>query len=111
MFVKDSFLRFSMPQKKNNPPETGSLEGKYVNHFRIGHTEDVFVFDYYQIFPEKDIEELNLRLFDNPKFRIIVSPADAKQLLNQLSKAIEEYDMESKKHEQLPRKKDNLLVN
>lgn len=81
-----------MEQKKNPQPELKPLEGKYVNHFRVGHTEDVFVFDYYQIFPENDDDEENLRLFNNPKLRVILSPPDARQLLKQLKSAIEKYE-------------------
>ena len=73
------------------------LEGKYANYFRIGCTDNVFVFDYYQIFPENDDEESTPRLFDNPKDRIIMSPSDAKQLLRQLKAAVEIYESGKKK--------------
>lgn len=81
-----------MKQKQNSQLETKPLEGKYVNHFRVGHTEDVFVFDYYQIFPENDDNEKNIQLFNNPKLRIILSPPDARQLLKQLKSAIGKYE-------------------
>ncbi len=74
-----------------------TCEGKYVNYFRIGYTDNVFVLDYYQIFPENDDDESNPRLYDNPKDRIIISPSDAKQLLRQLTAAIETYEADEKK--------------
>lgn len=96
-----------MEQKKNSQPELKPLEGKYVNHFRVGHTEDVFVFDYYQIFPENDDDEKNLRLFNNPKLRVILSPPDARQLLKQLKSAIEKYEADKKESKKLKEKAPN----
>ena len=52
-----------MKNQKDYQLEKKTCEGKYVNYFRIGHTDNVFVFDYYQIFPESDDEESNPRLF------------------------------------------------
>jgi uncharacterized protein DUF3467 len=96
-----------MEQQKDYPPEIKPLEGKYANYFRVGHTEDVFVFDYYQIFPENDDDESNIRLFNNPKFRIIISPSDSRQLLKQLRTAIEKYEADKKKSKKLRAKTHN----
>ena len=68
------------------------LEGKYVNYFKVGHNEDVFVIDYYQLFPDNDDDGSDLHLLNSSKLRIIISPSDANQLLEQLRCAIEEHD-------------------
>jgi hypothetical protein len=96
-----------MDHKKDYQTEIKTLEGKYVNYFNVGHNEDVFVFDYYQIFPENDDNESNIRLFNNPKFRIIISPSDAKQLLKQLRIAIEKYEADKNKSKKLREKTHN----
>jgi len=73
-----------------------NLEGKYANYFKIGHNEDVFVLDYYQLFPDDDCEDSTLPLQDSPKVRIIISPSDANQLLAHLKSAIDEYEHSKK---------------
>jgi len=86
---------------------SSKLDGLYSNFFKVGHNEDVFVFDYYQIFPENDGEESIIRLLNNPKFRIIIGPPDAKQLMKELSTAIEKYEVDKKKYKKLSAKTHN----
>lgn len=71
---------------------SNKLEGKYANYFMVGNNEDVFVIDYYQFFPEGNDEEFDAHLQNSPKFRIIISPSDAIQLMLQLKSAIEGYN-------------------
>jgi hypothetical protein len=68
------------------------LEGKYANYFKVGHNEDVFVIDYYQLFPDNDDDETKPKLLNSPNYRIILSPSDANQLLAHLKSAIDEYE-------------------
>ena len=86
-----------MHQKKDYQTNIDTFDGKYVNYFKIGHNDDVFVFDYYQIFPESDDDESHLKLLKSPKCRIILSPSDVKQLLLHIETAIKEYESVKRK--------------
>lgn len=81
-----------MNSNADTPPETPIIEGHYVNFFKIGYNRDVFVIDHYQYFPENREENQTGRMPTDPKLRLITSPTDARQLLENLRSAIETYD-------------------
>jgi|GEM_PF-2107338 len=64
--------------------ESNSLEGKYVNYFKVGHNAFEFIFDFGQFYEENQ----------NPRMhtRIITSPLYARAFLKTLQESIEEYD-------------------
>ena len=63
---------------------TGKLEGRYANHFKVGHNVFEFVLDFGQSYPES--EEAQLRT------RIITSPNCAKALLQTLRESLDQYE-------------------
>ena len=85
-------------QSKPNTQET--LEGRYVNYFKVGYNADVFVIDYFQYFPEADEGDHDAsgsgdphgRPGRTPSLRLITSPADARQLLLHLESSIKMYE-------------------
>jgi hypothetical protein len=77
-----------MSRKSHCPPP----EGRYSNYFKIGHNADVFVIDYFQIFPEDHEDESDIEKRLIPKARIITSPSDAIQLMNQLKSSIKAFE-------------------
>jgi hypothetical protein len=81
-----------MTQKKNSLSNIEPHEGKYVNYFKVGYNADVFVIDHYQFFPETDDEEADIKSLDGPKYRIITSPANAKQLLAHLKTSLVNFE-------------------
>jgi hypothetical protein len=73
-------------------PDIGKPEGIYSNYFKIGHNFDVVVIDHYQVFLEDSDTETNIVEMANHKVRIITTPSDAKQLMDQLKFSIEAYE-------------------
>ena len=80
-----------MDHKKGTQVEE-TIEGKYANYFNVGYNADVFVLDYYQIFPGDMQDTAKEKSVSNPKCRIITSPSDAKHLLRHLEFTISEYE-------------------
>lgn len=91
-----------MNKKNINALHKEKIEGKYVNFFKVGYNADVFVIDYYQIFPEDNETEASnqqktaQQFRNDPKCRIITSPSDAKNLMEQLKLSIIEYEKDYK---------------
>ncbi len=75
-----------------NEPD-GSIEGEYVNSFRVGYDSDVFVLDSFQLFSGDKSSITEEQSVGNPTYRIITTPADAKQLLKHLEYTIEAYEI------------------
>ena len=59
-------------------------EGKYTNHFEIGHNAYTFVIDFGQTFTERNKPFM--------RTRIITSPTYAKDLLETLKESIAQYE-------------------
>lgn len=69
-----------------------SIEGLYINYSKVGHNADVFVIDCFQIFPDNSEEKSNDQLLKNPRIRIVTSPADVRQLYENLKVSIKAYE-------------------
>lgn len=72
--------------EKDNDISDGNseLEGRYANHFRVGHNAFEFVIDFGQFYKDHDSERFHTR--------VIVNPAYAKQLLTTLAGSIDDYE-------------------
>lgn len=73
-----------MTYKNENPLESGSLEGRYANYFKVGHNAFEFLLDCGQFYPESKEARLHTR--------IITSPIYAKALLELLRESIDRYE-------------------
>ena len=71
------------PEKKHNMPNP-KIEGRYTNHFNVGHNAYEFVFEFSQLYDENEEAELCAR--------IITSPFYAKTLLMMLEDAVDQYE-------------------
>jgi len=68
----------------------GMLEARYANHFRVGHNDYEFIFDFGQFHPGQvaDADESpQVRIV-----RIVMGPPFAKALLETLQRAVSEYE-------------------
>ena len=81
-----------MPPAKKVTHAAATVEGVYVNYFKVGYNADVFVFDQYQIFGEDHSNCTEEFISACPRLRMIASPMDAKQWLKQLEASIGEYE-------------------
>ena len=63
---------------------SGGVEGKYANHFQVGHNAFEFLIDFGQMFSDEKLERFHTR--------IVTSPRHAKELLTILSGSIEQYE-------------------
>lgn len=64
--------------------ETGQLEGRYANYFKIGYNAFEFLLDFSQLYPESEQAQ--------PHTRIITTPSHAKALFATLKEAIDQYE-------------------
>ena len=68
----------------------GTLEARHANHFRVGHDQYEFTFDFGQFHPGQITDE------DEPPpvriVRIVMGPLFAKALLETLQRAVSEYE-------------------
>ena len=64
--------------------ETGLLEGRYANYFKVGHNAVEFLLDFGQFYPESDKAQLHTR--------IITSPIYAKALLEIIRESLDRYE-------------------
>ncbi len=62
----------------------GRLEGRYANHFEIGHNAFEFLFDMGQAYPEGEQAHIHTRIVTGPKY--------AKALCELLSESIDRYE-------------------
>ncbi len=69
-----------MPDESHE--ERGSREGKYANHFQVGHNAFEFLLDFGQFFSDREYFHT----------RIVTSPRHAKDLLTLLGESIERYE-------------------
>ena len=69
-----------------------NIEGLYINYSKVGHNAEVFVIDYFQFFPENSEKKNDNQLLENPRIRIVTSPADVKQLYENLKVSLEAYE-------------------
>lgn len=60
------------------------VEGKYANHFQIGHNAFEFLLDFGQLFSDGRPEHFHTR--------IVASPRHAKELLTLLGESLEDYE-------------------
>lgn len=73
-----------MNHKREPSQDAEKIEGRYANHFKVGHNAFEFVLDFGQLYPESEEAQLLTR--------IITSPIYAKALLETLRKSIERYE-------------------
>jgi hypothetical protein len=73
-----------MCSKHDECSESNPLEGKYANHFKVGHNAFEFVLDFGQSYMGDQEPQLHTR--------IITSPAYAKAFSDTLQKSIVRYD-------------------
>ncbi|OEU48505.1 MAG: hypothetical protein BA861_08300 [Desulfobacterales bacterium S3730MH5] len=73
-----------MNHKRESSRDAGKLEGRYANHFKVGHNNFEFVIDFGQFYPGSEQARLCTR--------IITSPIYAKALLETLRESIERYE-------------------
>ncbi len=72
-------------EPKRKPEELQSPEGRYANHFNVGHNAIEFLFDFGQYFTEGK-ESLHTR--------IIVNPVVAKAFRKVLDQAVKAFEKE-----------------
>lgn len=63
-----------------------ALEGRYVNHFRVGHNAVEFVVDFGQSYQDQDEAHYHTR--------IVTSPVYARDLLAILTESIKDFESE-----------------
>ncbi len=73
-----------MNHERDASRDSGKLEGRYANYFKVGHNAFEFVLDFGQFYPESEEAEL--------RTRIITPPIYAKTLLKTLRESIEQYE-------------------
>jgi hypothetical protein len=73
-----------MPTEETRPPESGRVEGRYANYFKVGHNAFEFVLEFAQSYSDPPEEKAHTR--------IVTSPVYAKELLAVLQQAIAEYE-------------------
>jgi hypothetical protein len=71
-------------QRGQQRATSGTVEGKYANHFQIGHNAFEFVLDFGQLFADDAAERFHTR--------IVTSPRHAKEVLTLLRESINEYE-------------------
>ena len=73
-----------MSQENESPPVTGELEGRYANHFKVGHNAFEFLLDFGQFYAESPRAQFHTRIITNPTY--------AKALFDILRESIEQYE-------------------
>ena len=51
-----------MNHKREIPQDTGKLEGRYANYFKVGHNAFEFVLDAGQFYPQSEEAQLHTRI-------------------------------------------------
>jgi hypothetical protein len=71
--------------RDNEPPqETGEVEGRYANYFKVGHNAFEFLLDFGQFYAESQRAQFHTRIITNPIY--------AKSLLRILQQSLERYE-------------------
>jgi len=73
-----------MEHECEDSQDTGALEGRYANYFKVGHNAVEFLLDFGQLYRESEK--------DQPHTRIITSPIYAKALLETLRESLDRYE-------------------
>jgi hypothetical protein len=73
-----------MNQESEDQPDSGSLEGRYANYFKVGHNAFEFLLDFGQYYRETQRAQLYVR--------VITAPVYAKALMKTLEESIEQYE-------------------
>lgn len=73
-----------MSDNPNKYQESNTLEGKYVNYFKVGHNAFEFVLDFGQSYADNQEPQLHTR--------IVTSPAYIKAFLETLRESAEQYE-------------------
>jgi len=73
-----------MNHENENPRESGILEGRYANYFKVGYNAVEFLLDVGQFYPEGKEARLHTRIITNPIY--------AKALLETLRESIDRYE-------------------
>ena len=73
-----------MKPRSQTALDSGKLEGRYANYFKVGHNAFEFVLDFGQLYPENGDAQLHTR--------IVTSPAYVRSLLETLRESVEQYE-------------------
>ena len=73
-----------MENEAEGSRNTGQVEGRYANYFKVGHNPFEFLLDFGQFYPEGEQPQLHSR--------IITSPIYAKALLETLRESVDRYE-------------------
>lgn len=73
-----------MTEKCSGPQETGQLQGRYANYFKVGYNAFEFLLDFGQFYPEGKEAQLHTRIITNPIY--------AKTLLELLRESMDRYE-------------------
>jgi hypothetical protein len=69
-----------------DPHPRTPLEGRYANYFKIGHNTFEFVFEFGQLYEGEEEAQMNTR--------IVTSPVYAREFLQTLQRAMEQFEQE-----------------
>ena len=67
-----------------DPQDTGQLEARYANYFKVGHNAVEFLLDFGQLYSDSGKAQLHTR--------IITSPIYAKALLEIIRESLDRYE-------------------
>jgi len=73
-----------MEHESEDSQDTGALEGRYANYFKVGHNAFEFLLDFGQFYPESEKAQLHTR--------IVTSPIYAKALLEIIRESLDRYE-------------------
>jgi hypothetical protein len=73
-----------MDSQYEAPRDSGKLEGRYANYFKVGHNAFEFLIDFGQFYPGSKEAELCTRIITNPIY--------AKTFADVLRESIERYE-------------------
>lgn len=73
-----------MNHEDPNAPESGLIEGRYANYFKVGYNAFEFLLDFGQFYSESKEAQLHTR--------IVTSPTYVKTLLELLRESVDRYE-------------------
>jgi hypothetical protein len=73
-----------MSKENESQPDTGELEGRYANYFKVGHNAFEFLLDFGQLYAESREAQFHTRIITNPTY--------AKAFLGLLQESIAQYE-------------------
>ena len=73
-----------MEHECEDSQDTGALEGRYANYFKVGHNAVEFLLDFGQLYSESEKAQRHTR--------IVTSPIYAKALLEIIRESLDRYE-------------------